>query len=267
MCRCPAHDDRSPSLSVRAGRSALLFKCFAGCTIVEIFAALRHHGIEIRSSREGVAHRPVEPRRTNSAARRLWDEAAPLTGTPGERYLTRRNISLPSTALRYHPATPLGAGKDVRFLPAMLAAVSEGREFVAIQRIFLQPNGRPAPMTKHKRTLGPPGRGAVRLSPVGTVLGLAEGVENALSAAILFNMPVWATLGAERFDRILVPDRVVRLVLFADNDQAGLRATQRAEAAYSLPGRQVETMWPEAPFNDWNDRLRAGGEDVVEGGG
>src|SRR3546814_3712725 len=28
MCRCPAHADRSPSLSVRVGDHALLFKCF-----------------------------------------------------------------------------------------------------------------------------------------------------------------------------------------------------------------------------------------------
>src|SRR3546814_17797675 len=31
MCRCPAHADRSPSLSVRVGDHALLFKCFASC--------------------------------------------------------------------------------------------------------------------------------------------------------------------------------------------------------------------------------------------
>ena len=31
MCRCPAHDDRTPSLSVRPGERRLLFHCFAGC--------------------------------------------------------------------------------------------------------------------------------------------------------------------------------------------------------------------------------------------
>jgi hypothetical protein len=31
MCACPAHDDRSPSLSVTLGRTAILFHCFAGC--------------------------------------------------------------------------------------------------------------------------------------------------------------------------------------------------------------------------------------------
>jgi hypothetical protein len=36
MCRCPAHDDRTPSLSVRVGERALLFKCFAGCDTLDV---------------------------------------------------------------------------------------------------------------------------------------------------------------------------------------------------------------------------------------
>ena len=43
--RCPAHDDRSPSLSLRAGERAILIKCFAGCPVNEICRAI---GIEVR---------------------------------------------------------------------------------------------------------------------------------------------------------------------------------------------------------------------------
>ena len=38
-CRCPAHDDGSPSLSVRLGDTAILFHCFAGCTTIEVLKA------------------------------------------------------------------------------------------------------------------------------------------------------------------------------------------------------------------------------------
>jgi len=39
--RCPAHDDKSPSLSVaEADDGTLLIKCFAGCTFSEIFSSL-----------------------------------------------------------------------------------------------------------------------------------------------------------------------------------------------------------------------------------
>ena len=41
MCRCPAHDDRTPSLSIRVGEKALLFKCFAGCDTLDVIRAIR----------------------------------------------------------------------------------------------------------------------------------------------------------------------------------------------------------------------------------
>lgn len=38
--RCPAHADRTPSLSISEGERGLLLKCFAGCSLDEICAAL-----------------------------------------------------------------------------------------------------------------------------------------------------------------------------------------------------------------------------------
>ncbi len=40
MARCPAHDDRNPSLSVREGDRALLIRCWAGCATADIVAAM-----------------------------------------------------------------------------------------------------------------------------------------------------------------------------------------------------------------------------------
>lgn len=39
--RCPAHEDRTPSLHIREGERGVLVKCFAGCTVEEICAALK----------------------------------------------------------------------------------------------------------------------------------------------------------------------------------------------------------------------------------
>ena len=41
VVRCPAHRDRSPSLSWRFERGQTLLHCFAGCTFDEIRAAIR----------------------------------------------------------------------------------------------------------------------------------------------------------------------------------------------------------------------------------
>jgi hypothetical protein len=41
LARCPAHDDQHPSLSIALGRSGgLLLHCFAGCSFLEVMAAL-----------------------------------------------------------------------------------------------------------------------------------------------------------------------------------------------------------------------------------
>jgi CHC2 zinc finger len=39
IAQCPAHEDRSPSLSIREGNGKALLHCFAGCTIEAICAA------------------------------------------------------------------------------------------------------------------------------------------------------------------------------------------------------------------------------------
>lgn len=45
MATCPAHPDKSPSLQITAGDTAILVKCWAGCSLMEICASL---GIEQR---------------------------------------------------------------------------------------------------------------------------------------------------------------------------------------------------------------------------
>ena len=43
--KCPAHDDRTPSLSVREGERGILVKCWAGCLLEAICGAI---GIQVR---------------------------------------------------------------------------------------------------------------------------------------------------------------------------------------------------------------------------
>jgi len=46
MARCPAHDDRSPSLSIReTDDGIILLRCFAGCSAADMLAAV---GLELR---------------------------------------------------------------------------------------------------------------------------------------------------------------------------------------------------------------------------
>jgi P4 family phage/plasmid primase-like protien len=63
LCRCPAHEDKEPSLKISEGRAGLLLKCHAGCTFEAITAALGVKPAELfnsngRNGNGGSAHKP-----------------------------------------------------------------------------------------------------------------------------------------------------------------------------------------------------------------
>ncbi|MFZ5665781.1 MAG: DUF7146 domain-containing protein [Pseudomonadota bacterium] len=266
MCRCPAHADRTPSLSITLGKRAILVHCFAGCTNEAVMQSLAKVGVRISDLFDGTGG-PIapEPREevANRNAQRLWREASMLAGSPAARYLSARGITISSSDLRFHPRMPLGPKGAVRFLPALVAAVRNDAGILALHRTFLDTaSDRLATFEQPKRALGSPGSGAVRLAyPRGGRLGLAEGNESALSAMQMFGIPCWATLGNERFGLVTIPESVRELHLFVDNDAGGLLAEERAREAYASEDRRIVTRSPERADEDWNDvlmrRLRA----------
>ncbi|MGD9713229.1 MAG: toprim domain-containing protein [Thermomicrobiales bacterium] len=259
MCLCPAHDDHTPSLSVRVGNQSLLFKCFAGCETIDVLRALRRLRLDVPHdpSRPIMVPDPRAPNPMRAAARELWDAARPITGGPADRYLQSRHLAARPAALRFHPRTPLGRGQAARYRPAIIAAIIERKSLVSVQRFFLERDGSALArdLEKPKRTLAGPLGGAVQLFAPGPVLGLAEGVETAMSATQLLNIPVWAALGSERLHRILIPDGVRRLVLLPDNDRAGRIAVGRCQDAYADAVFELDLLWPWHQQNDWNQIL------------
>lgn len=261
MCRCPAHDDRTPSLSVRSGERRLLFHCFAGCETGKVIRALRALqllGPELPAEGRKTAHDPADPgRRHRGAAARLWTAARPIGRSPAEAYLRGRGLELAASDLRYHPRTPYGRGPQAIFRPALLAAVRDESGLVAVHRTFLDlAPARLADLPVPKRALGRLGQGAVRLRPPQDgILGWAEGIENAVAATLLTGIPCWATLGTERFARVALPATVKRLILFLDNDPGGRRAERLAREAQYGSGVQLEARYPDAAGADWNDVL------------
>ncbi|HVO12173.1 MAG TPA: DnaB-like helicase C-terminal domain-containing protein [Vicinamibacteria bacterium] len=57
VARCPAHEDRNPSLSIAEKNGTLLFRCFVGCSFEAIAAALEARGLHVRQEREERAER------------------------------------------------------------------------------------------------------------------------------------------------------------------------------------------------------------------
>lgn len=262
MCCCPAHDDRTPSLSVTLGRRAILFHCFAGCSNEDVIAALDRQGVRSRDLFNGSDARSIERQSHGDFspnARRLWQSATAISDSPVARYLAQRGLLPASDQLRYLARTPLGPRGAAKFLPAMLAAVTTDIGIIAVHRTFLDMrSGRLAGFERPKRALGSLGCGAVRLVPAQQGrLGLAEGIESALSAMQLFGIPCWATLGNERFGLVAIPESVCELYLFIDNDAGGAVAEQRARKAYAASNRLIHSRVPATPGFDWNDELKS----------
>ncbi len=77
VCRCPAHDDRSPSLSIRERGGKVLVHCHAGCPQSDVIEALRARGLW--PERERPQWTPTERQawgRRRHAAERLGNDAA-----------------------------------------------------------------------------------------------------------------------------------------------------------------------------------------------
>ena len=266
---CPAHEDRSPSLSITDGRDGrLLLHCFAGCSFAAIAKALPGHclpdgiGSATRDAAEE-AKRQADMRaaieRRAQQARDLWDRARPVHGTLAEAYLRGRGIDRPPpTALRFHPAA-WHAG-TAHYLPAMVAAVTGGPAF-AVHRTYLRAEGGgKADVEPAKAMLGPVLGGAVRLSTMPHApLLVSEGIETALSAAILYGRlaTVWAALSAPGLAGLELPEAPGELIVATDGDPPGREAGDRlAHRAYLL-GWTVSLL-PAPDGTDWNDHLRKG---------
>jgi putative DNA primase/helicase len=267
LCRCPLRShgqgrgDRRPSLLVKDGTEAVLFKCFAGCDAKDILAELRCRGIvgpaaERTDRLDREAAEPPPEHRPDARAAVLWSAAQPIAdGSAPAKFLEARGITIaPPPSLRSSTIMHL----DRYPLPAMFAAVqAPDRRIIAVQKTLIDPRGdRKAQVRIPRQTIGALGWGAVRLDAAASIFGLTEGTEKGLAVMQLFGIPCWSTLGAGRMHRVWIPDFVPELHLFLDNDDAGRAAGERT--AYAHRHRKVVLRFPPKRFKDWDDVTRAG---------
>ena len=131
---------------------------------------------------------------------KLWRSSKAIEANdPVGRYLARRVglISFPAclrtaSNLRYQSDRP-------SFHPAMIAMVTgpDGAPST-LHRTYLTADGRKASVDAPRRMMpGTIAKGAaIRLATPRDALGIAEGIETALSASALFGVPCWAAVNA-----------------------------------------------------------------------
>lgn len=243
MCRCPAHRDSTPSLSIRQGQHGILVHCFAGCQNEDVLRAI--------SRTRPVFNSPApkfQPSPSSANARRIWDQGREICETLAEAYLKSRNLPLDLRDIRYHHKCPFGRKPNAVFRPALLVAVRDRLEIMAIQRIALGSKGL---CHKGKYMLGRPGMGAWSPSFKGDTLSLAESMEDAVAYTRIKGIPCWSTLGAERLALVRIPDGVKTVVIAEDNNRAGRLGALAAIEAYATKDRTVLRDPPPRKAGDW----------------
>ncbi len=204
-----------------------------------------------------------KPERTNddkiAALRRVWSESKPIQRSDeAALYLAGRGLKLYDLPenIRVHPALRYQDGETVGTYAAMLATVTapDGRA-ASLHRTYLQ-ESRKAPVTAPKKLMqGLPIAGAaIRLTAVSQILGIAEGIETALAASELFEVPVWSCISTAGIESFEPPAGVREVIVFADHDEnfAGQAAAYRAAHRLKLRGFEVEVCIPQEP-GDWLD--------------
>jgi putative DNA primase/helicase len=247
LCRCPAHDDRTPSMKVRDDRrksDGIDVHCFTGCDWRNIKAELGKYGllpafareprrwpVAVEATHTGVIVPPeIEPANGKSALK-LWEESVPLPGTLGWRYFTEHRglqigINL-DHALRYH---------SLHRMVVALMTDPRTNEPCGAHRTFLNSDG----SKRERKMLGR--QGVVRISPDEDVtqgLGIAEGVEDALAILASGWAPVWAATSAGMMAKFPVLSGIECLTIFPDNDKNSVGRRAAEECAERWADREV----------------------------
>ena len=203
ICRCPAHDDRHPSLSVAETRDRkTLVKCWGGCRQDDVIDALRRRGLWDGAPSQTPQWRPKP---SNFGAEcdksrdpmKTWRNAAPFVrDSCADRYLKTRGIDLAddeARSLRFAPS--LWHWPTQSRWPAMLAcvALASGAEITTHQTFVRHDGSAKAPLGKQSRLFAAGGRtigGGVWFGAADPdhefIVG--EGIESTLSAMRIFGV-------------------------------------------------------------------------------
>ena len=219
----------------------------------------------------------------------LWQGAEALAGSPAALYLQGRGIPADiinqAADLRFSPALPYwiqrgGKPECIGSFPALLAAVrTPNGELQGLHKTYLQSDGQggfckfsgchtgePLPTKKMAARFAGSLKGAAvhlgKPNDTGRLLA-AEGIETALAAWALFQLPAVAALSANGLQALQWPSDTRVLLVCADHDhsQTGIKAARALSVRAARAGISGGYWQPENPESDaldvWNEKNKA----------
>jgi putative DNA primase/helicase len=194
----------------------------------------------------------------------IWNQATVLDGNcAASIYLERRGIRQPyPRMLRYHDCCDYYDQQDGSRSrhPVMIARfVSPDTRISSYHLTYLTRDGEKANVGSVRKTLGAPmpKGGAVRLCNSAETMGVAEGIETAMSAAQIDDVPVWSCLSANAMLAWMPPATAKHIIVYGDNDKTftGQSRAMALANRLSIAGLDVDVRIP-ALQGDWNNVLR-----------
>ncbi len=224
--------------------------------------------------------RTTEPPRKNTIPIKIWEQSKIEPSNPVKKYLEKRGLdemaAMPKS-LRSHEQLEYSEGKgNARVVlgsyPGLIAEIKKGGDIVGIQRQYLTDDGNKANVKNPKMMLSIAtsacSGGAVQLGTPKDVLAITEGVENGLAVQQATGIPTWAATTGALLSKMIIPEHVKTVHIFADLDENGAGkkyATQLAnrlgksniEATVLMPPIEIKTDEKGA---DWLDVLNQEGK-------
>ena len=256
---CPScslhHKDRTVGLKIRNDGSGVMH-CFR-CQLTESYRPTR--GASTIAPTIG-PQREIDAKRFENLSdwgHNLWNSTLKLSGV-ALQYLAYRRCVIPpeGSHLRWHPSLKHPSGYVG---PALVSLVTNihSREPLSLHRTWITAHGKAdletprLPLANHSLK-----DGVIRLYPddwVTNRLGIAEGIETALSMAWAFN-PVWSTIDSGHLTKFPLLTGVSELVIAQDQDTAGIKAANICARRWAQAGAKVLMM--KQFENDLNDVLK-----------
>ena len=223
--------------------------------------------------------REAVPKR--EAIEAVWNASLSLTrkeslAIPALKYLCSRGIcprdGWGSNVLRVHPGLTYFDAQDklVGIFPCLIAAVKDPQgRLVTLHRTYLSADGRKAKVDVVKKIMPVPNGqtikgGAIRLGEPTDTLGVAEGIETALSVSRLTHQVCWSVISEGGMRTFEIPFGIKNLVIYADKDRSGVGRKAALELAKKAKARGINVKVKEPPMSipvgakgvDFNDYLR-----------
>lgn len=258
-CPCTGDGDDRFRFSDREGSGAYFCQCSEGnkggialvmCRTGMTYAEVARKVDDIIGNR---ADRPARQRATYAEQLRAHTER-----TFRSAYLDSRGLELAPGLEWCREVGYRDADGKLSKWPAMLAPITRNGQFLTYHVTYLD-GGKKAPVTPNRKILpGPELRGgACALYPAAETMGIAEGVETAIAAKLLHDVPVWAALNTALLKSFEPPEVCRHLLIFGDHDSNYAGQAAAYHLARRLVGKldSVTVFLPYRPDADWNDVL------------